>query len=398
MKKKKKRVEEVLSLSKLGFRIMAVITGVLIVCVGILCTSPSKATDDEPYIPPFISDDTDPIEDTTEETTAEEITTEPDTTVTVDTETDPDDTTDTPGTDTETGTVTETETTAAVTTTEPPVTTVPVTNPPETNPAEGKQNYREYNGRQYGDKETFVGEYKTDRVQIGVSKVVDGDLNYYICDIKVKSVYDFHTAFANNSIGGRLITSKLAASVGAGFAVNGDFCGFRNSGIIIREGKLYRNKKSDNWDLCYLNKYGDLIVCKNDKQDGKTLVNDGVYQSWCFGPTLVENYKAYTKGNFNTPDLSQSAREPRTAIGQIDELHYIILVVDAVRDPNGTGGWTTIGGMSFTELANTFVSLGCKTAYNLDGGASTALWLNGKLANNPAGSGERAVSDIIYFK
>ena len=34
----------------------------------------------------------------------------------------------------------------------------------------------------------------------------------------------------------------------------------------------------------------------------------------------------------------------------------------------------------------------------LDGGASTALWLNGKLANNPAGSGERAVSDIIYFK
>jgi len=391
--KENKKEESQFKVSKVGFRIILIVTAVMIVAIGLLCTSPSKAADDEPYIPPYIPDDTEPYETETEPdiTTEADTTTAPDeTTAPADETTGVSDTTEPVGT--ETTAVTEPEvTTEAATTTEK----APVTEPADT--SAGKQGYREYNGRQYGPNETFLGEYKTDRVQIGVSKVVEGVVNYYVCDIKVKSVYDFHTAFANNSIGGRLITSKIAASVGAGFAINGDFCGYRNSGIIIREGKLYRNKNADGWDLCYLNRYGDLIVCNNDKQDGKALANEGVFQSWCFGPTLVENYKAVK--TFNTPGLSSKdwAREPRTAIGQIDELHYIFVVVDAIREQNGAG-WETIGGMNFRELADTMESLGCKTAYNLDGGGSTTMWLNGKVANKPSGSGEREVSDIIYFK
>ena len=399
MNNRGKNTQTQFKITKVSFRVVAVVTAVLIVAVGLLCTSPSKAADDEPYIPPYIPD-TDDYETTTEPdiTTAEETAEPPET----DTETDGAETTGIADTtepaDTQTGATTET---TAVTTAEQTTQAQTTEKAPETQPADtsaGKQSYREYNGRQYGQNETFVGEYKTDRVSIGVSHVEKGDLNYFICDIQLKSVYDFHTAFANNSVAGKLYTSKIASSVDAGFAVNGDYCGFRYSGIIIREGKMYRNKKADGWDLCYLNRYGDLITCKNDAQDGKALANEGVFQSWCFGPTLVENYKAVQ--NFNTPGLSSKdwAREPRTAIGQVDRLHYIFLVVDAVRDPNGTGGWTTIGGMNFRELADTFEALGCKTAYNLDGGGSTTLWLNGKVINNPSGSGEREISDIIYFK
>ena len=405
--KLKKKSKQAPQLSKLGFRILAVISALLIVGVGLLCTSPSKAADEAPYFPPDI--DTDEI--ITEEETAEletEPATEAQTLIEFETgdvtyeETEPD--TDT----TEAGTeeiTTEPVTTEPVTT--EPVTTEPVTEPPatETEKAEpkdpaGKQSYHEYNGREYGENESFVGEYKTDRVSIGVSNVRYGDVSYYICDIKVKSVKDLHTAFANNSISGRAYTSKIAQSVGAGFAVNGDFCGYRASGIIIREGGLYRNKRSDNWDLCYINKYGDLITCKNDKEDGKALVNGGVWQSWCFGPTLVENYRALSNSELNTPDLSRKdwAREPRTVIAQIDELHYMIIVVDVKRVPNGLGGWNTVGGMNFDELAATCASLGCKTAYNLDGGGSTTLYLNGKVVNEPSGGGERQISDIIYFK
>ena len=61
-------------------------------------------------------------------------------------------------------------------------------------------------------------------------------------------------------------------------------------------------------------------------------------------------------------------------------------------------GWETVGGMNFRELADTFEALGCKTAYNLDGGGSTTMWLNGKVANEPTMQGERQISDIIYFK
>ena len=389
--------------AKLGFRIMAVLTGILVVCVGLLCTSPSKAADDAPYFPPVTEPDT----ETDTETETDPVHTEPytdfETLLPIDIEgvtfeeTEPD-----TETDSETDPVTETETEAV--TTEAAVTaqeTTAVTKPVEQQGAGDKQKYREYNGRKYADNETFVGEYKTDRVSIGVSHVKDEDLSYFICDIRIKSVKDLHKAFANpNNITSIAYSSKIASSVGAGFAVNGDYCGFRYGGIIIREGRLYRNKKSGNWDLCYLNKYGDLITCRNDKQDGKALANDGVWQSWCFGPTLVENYKAIEVKDLNTPGLSSKdwAREPRTAICQVDELHYIIVVVDAQRVPTGLGGWNTIGGMNFGELAETCASLGCKTAYNLDGGGSTTLYLNGKVINEPSGNGERAISDIIYFK
>ena len=390
MKKKKNKRNE-----KLAVRISAVTSACLIIVVGVLCTSPSKAAEDAPYFPPDIETEpsvTAPFTDTDYDETTVPETTVPETTAP-----------ETTGADTGDGTDAETtvpETTVPETTV--PETTVPETTVPETtaplNPSgtEGKQSYREYNGRTFGENETFVGEYKTDRVQIGVSNVREGELSYYICDIKIASPSDFRTAFANGKISSRAYATQIAASVGAGFAVNGDFCGYHSDGIIIRDGGLYRNKKSS-WDLCYLNKYGDLIVCKNNSQDGKSLVNDGVLQSWCFGPILVDNYKAIPKDQLNTPKLSRSAKEPRTAIGQIDELHYIFLVVDAKRIKNGIS-WTTHGGMSFSELAATFESLGCKTAYNLDGGGSTTMWLNGKLANEPAMEGLRNISDIIYFK
>ena len=211
--------------AKLGFRIMAVLTGILVVCVGLLCTSPSKAADDAPYFPPVTEPDT----ETDTETETDSVHTEPytdfETLLPIDIEgvtfeeTEPD-----TETDSETDPVTETETEAV--TTEAAVTaqeTTAVTKPVEQQGAGDKQKYREYNGRKYADNETFVGEYKTDRVSIGVSHVLEGDLSYYICDIKVKSVYDFHTAFANNSISGRAYTSKISQSVGAGFAINGDF-------------------------------------------------------------------------------------------------------------------------------------------------------------------------------
>jgi exopolysaccharide biosynthesis protein len=42
--------------------------------------------------------------------------------------------------------------------------------------------------------------------------------------------------------------------------------------------------------------------------------------------------------------------------------------------------------------------LGCTTAYNLDGGGSSAMYFNGELVNNPLGRGkERGVSDILYI-
>ncbi len=240
------------------------------------------------------------------------------------------------------------------------------------------------------DGERYIGGFDKDGMSLSITKVERGELNYFICDIKLSSPDQLMTAFAGGKLTGRLFTSKIASSVGASFAVNGDFCGFRTEGIIIRGGQLYRNDTKSDWDLLYLDANGDLLTCKNNQTDGQSLVSAGVLQSWCFGPVLVKDGVALSE--FNTPNLSTRAKEPRTAIGQVDRLHYIILVVDQVRTPEESGG------MSFAELASEFERLGCKIAYNLDGGGSTTLYYNGSVINTPCVNGERQVSDIIYLK
>lgn len=241
----------------------------------------------------------------------------------------------------------------------------------------------------YAD-EHIVGEYKQNGVDLRISKVERGELNMFICEFYLESPQLLRTAFAGGRITGRQYTSKIAQSVGATFAVNGDFCGYRNNGIIIRNGTVIRDKEAD-WDLLYLDKNGNLQAGISDDFQANALVADGALQSWCFGPTLVRDYQKIEE--MNRPGLSSRAKEPRTAIGQVDELHYIILVADAMRT-----GTDTVGGLTFSELADEFVALGCKTAYNLDGGGSTTLYFNGEVINRPCVNGERTISDIIYLQ
>lgn len=241
----------------------------------------------------------------------------------------------------------------------------------------------------YAD-EHLIGEYRQNGVDLRISKVERGELNLFICDFYLESPSLFRTAFAGGKITGRQYTSKIAQSVGAAFAVNGDFCGYRSNGIIIREGSLIRDKAAE-WDLLYLDQNGDLQVGISDDFQADALLADGALQSWCFGPTLVKDFQKIE--NRNRPGLSDRAKEPRTAIGQVDKLHYIILVADAERTGDGT-----VGGLTFSELADEFVALGCKVAYNLDGGGSTTLYFNGEVINNPCVNGERPISDIIYLQ
>ena len=88
------------------------------------------------------------------------------------------------------------------------------------------------------------------------------------------------------------------------------------------------------------------------------------------------------------------ANNPRTAIGIIDELHYVFVVSD--------GRTNESKGLSLYQLANFMKDeLNVKTAYNLDGGGSSTMYFNGKVINNPTTNGnkisERSVSDIVYI-
>ena len=117
----------------------------------------------------------------------------------------------------------------------------------------------------------------------------------------------------------------------------------------------------------------------------------GVWQAFSFGPGLVENGEITV--DQNTEVGKAMASNPRTAIGQISELHYVFVVSDGRTDQSE--------GLSLYELAAFLQSLGVQTAYNLDGGGSSTMVLMGEVINNPTAGGsrtkERSVSDIVYI-
>ena len=70
---------------------------------------------------------------------------------------------------------------------------------------------------------------------------------------------------------------------------------------------------------------------------------------------------------------------------------YYLVVVDG-KGADGSQG------MSYQELQQTFLDLGCDYAYNMDGGGSATLVFKGKVLNDLTDNGkERPCGDILYF-
>ena len=237
--------------------------------------------------------------------------------------------------------------------------------------------------------------YKDDNISINLTETTVNNTQVYIADVTVSSSDYLKTAFAQNSFGTNVTakTSVTAADNDAILAVNGDYYGANSSGYVIRNGVVYRDtvrENSNNGDLA-IYKDGSFKIIYEDQISAEQLVKDGVINLLAFGPALVENGEIAVGKN---QEVGQAmASNPRTAIGIIDENHYIIVVSD--------GRTSESKGLSLYQMAEVMKSYGVKTAYNLDGGGSSTLYFNGQVINKPTTGGnkisERAVSDIVYI-
>ena len=236
--------------------------------------------------------------------------------------------------------------------------------------------------------------YSDDNISITLTEKTVSNTQVYIADITVSSAEYLKTALAQNTYGTNVTakTSVTAANNNAILAVNGDYYGANSTGYVIRNGVVYRDtvrEDSSNGDLA-IYKDGSFKIIYEDEISADQLVKDGVVNLLAFGPSLVENGEIVVDTN---SEVGQSmASNPRTAIGIIDENHYIIVVSD--------GRTSESQGLSLYELAEVMKSYGVRTAYNLDGGGSSTLYFNGKVINKPTTNGnisERAVSDIVYI-
>lgn len=238
---------------------------------------------------------------------------------------------------------------------------------------------------------TSLGTAKTDDYSITVTKYQEYDTAIYVADITVSSAEIIKTALADDTYGKNITayTSTIASENQAVLAINGDYYGAQESGYVIRNGVAYR-ETSDGEDILVLYADGSMKVLDSDDVTVQELLDQGVWQAWSFGPGLLSD-REVTVGE-NTEVSRAMNSNPRTAIGQIDDNHYVFVVSDGRTDESK--------GLSLYELAEFMENLGCRTAYNLDGGGSSTMYFNGSVVNNPTTNGrikERAVSDIVYI-
>ncbi len=189
--------------------------------------------------------------------------------------------------------------------------------------------------------------------------------------------------------------NAIAAINGGGFTDKGSNStatwtgdGGLPTGIIISNGKLVfpssadADTKQTYTGVVGIDKTGKMIVGDYSIDE---LLGDGVTEALCFGPTLIEN------GVLQTGLVSQGA-DPRTAIGQTKDGYILLLTLD------GRKGLKA--GAFIEDVQTVMQQYGAVNAVNLDGGASTTMYYNGKVRNTPSDTkfGERLIPTAIYVK
>ena len=235
--------------------------------------------------------------------------------------------------------------------------------------------------------------YSYNGTTITLTTYRENDTNIYVADVVLSSADQLKTALAEDAYGKNITekTSEMAESNNAVLAINGDYYGAQESGYVIRNGVLYRDEAEEGQEDLVIWSDGSFSIINESDVTAEELLEQGAEQVLSFGPGLIENGTVTVDEDDEVGKAMSS--NPRTAIGVIDDLHYVFVVSDGRTDESE--------GLSLKELAEFMEGLGVETAYNLDGGGSSTMVFNGNLINNPTTNGnkvkERGVSDIVYI-
>lgn len=215
---------------------------------------------------------------------------------------------------------------------------------------------------------------------------------YILVDLYLPDVHSLRAWYADDPAApqrGLTEIAPAARAISAAFAVNGDF--YPAQGVTaVRNGTVI-NSCVSSYDLCVLSDDGTLHTYRAHELPTQEAVNAALknaWQAWSFGPVLL-NSDGSAIPDFSGRIIEYLTRShPRTAIGYYGPGHYCLLSVSGYR--------SDMPGVSLEEMSRFFASLGCRCAYNLDGGLSTHLWFHGRERGYP--SEARELADLIYVE
>lgn len=236
-------------------------------------------------------------------------------------------------------------------------------------------------------------EYHDDQIDIVLTTMRVENTTVYVADVQIADISLLKTALAGNTYARNLTetTSVQAANAGAILAINGDYYGAQERGYVLRNGVLYRASAQSGTDALVIGADGNFRIITEGETSADTLVREGAWQVLTFGPALINGGQVTVSSSDEVGRAMTS--NPRTAIGQISEGHYLLVASD--------GRTKESAGLSLRQLAELMQSLGAQIAYNLDGGGSSTMVFQGRVVNSPTTNGrsirERSVSDIVYI-
>ena len=250
------------------------------------------------------------------------------------------------------------------------------------------------------DTVTLLGQYanadgtlftSTYKIETNVSA---GKVTFYAADVLLSDITQFQTAYAKGAYGQEVEEKPLTIlqENNGILGLSGDNWGLSDGGIIVRNGTWYR-EKPDGHDLCVLYRDGRMETLFSDAVDINTLKNSDVWQTFSFGPALLDN-DGNPLSSFHAPEYIRQ-RHPRAVVGYIAPGHYVWIAIDGRED-----GYSV--GVTLPEEAQLCSDLGCKSAYNLDGGKTATLMNQNSFFNKPcegmAEKGGREMCDILFLR
>ena len=262
------------------------------------------------------------------------------------------------------------------------------------------QSGEEQGPHEYSEKGSVIKTYSDDTIQVSIEKIS----TFYVAKIWIKdSSKQIKKVEAGWGKQLKTVSNMLNSSEGAIIGCNGS--GFYKSGSWSPSQSEIKKTKWDKTTEGYLVLTNGEVRREIAGQKTNALLgilpsggfkyyeaspydevkNDGVRDTFTFGPMLVYNGQAY-KQQVGKPRRTD-VNNPKylTAVGQIDSNNYVIIAAKSKSTLNNAG-----------KLG---IKLDCKMLFNLDGGGSSTMWFR----NGTSGNGEhikassRQVGDALYF-
>ena len=223
-----------------------------------------------------------------------------------------------------------------------------------------------------------------------------------LVETRIADASQFRRKLAGDAFGSQnqYFATELAREVNSVVAMNADYYLFRDFGIVVYDGKVYRfntatytgmYKKYNCVETCFVNSEGDFLFNtlgeEGTAEGAQQFVDEnGILFSISFGPVLVQDGQVRHCDWYPVGEIDKGYS--RAGIGQVGKLHYLYM---SVNHEGVEARW------SVNTFAQHFGEKGVINAYCLDGGQTGEIVFQGRPFNHVDFGAERLVSDIIYF-